>query len=172
MDPREDSHWKNKARATPTDQQKTFICERCDKAFSSKLIAAHQLWHLNQDEKAEKEAKLKKAKPKKPKIPYQCEYCDKSFHLKRELTIHTLIHTGEKLYRCEQCDYAAARAENLRRHKISKHKQSDDTSTTFIISSEIESVKKDDIQTILKLRKDGQVDGRSSIARAEFQGEL
>ena len=140
MDPREDSHYKNTARAPPTNRE-TFICPRCCKTYSGKLIAAHQLWHLNQDEKAEKDEKLKTPKVKKPKIPYQCEYCDKSFHLKRELTIHTLIHTGEKLYRCDQCDYAAARAENLRRHKISKHNYS--SPKTFIISSEIEPIKQE-----------------------------
>ena len=44
----------------------------------------------------------------------------------------------------------------------------------FVTSSEIESAKNDETQTILKLRKDGQLDGRFSIARycKEFQGEL
>ena len=157
MDPREDSHCKNTANAAPTNRE-TFICPRCCKSFSAKLIAAHQLWHLNQDEKAEKDEKLKKAKVKKAKIRYQCEYCDKSFDLKKFLTRHTLIHTGEKSYKCDQCDYAAGRIDHLQRHKKRKHKtlsqneissshqadqQSVDSSTTFIISSEIQPIKQE-----------------------------
>ena len=55
---------------------------------------------------------------------HECEYCDKKFHDVTSLKLHLRIHTGEKPYKCDQCDYACTTNGNLTKHKNNKHKKS------------------------------------------------
>ncbi|XP_077316666.1 zinc finger protein 217 [Lithobates pipiens] len=52
----------------------------------------------------------------------QCGYCRKSFRSNYYLNIHLRTHTGEKPYKCEFCDYAAAQKTSLRYHLERHHK--------------------------------------------------
>lgn len=57
---------------------------------------------------------------------HPCPDCDKTFKRSDNLLDHMNLHTGEKPYRCEECDIGFPYRSSLYNHNKSKH--SDDTS--------------------------------------------
>ncbi|XP_040315944.1 zinc finger protein 64 isoform X2 [Herpailurus yagouaroundi] len=48
--------------------------------------------------------------------PHKCEFCDKCFSRKDNLTMHMRCHTSVKPHKCHLCDYAAVDSSSLKKH--------------------------------------------------------
>ncbi|OQV17221.1 putative B-cell lymphoma/leukemia 11A [Hypsibius exemplaris] len=46
----------------------------------------------------------------------QCPHCHKEFRFHSNLVVHIRSHTGEKPFKCSQCNYACKQASKLKRH--------------------------------------------------------
>ena len=46
----------------------------------------------------------------------KCNQCEYASSVKRNFRSHLKIHSGDKSNKCNQCDYASSDANNLRRH--------------------------------------------------------
>ncbi len=84
------------------DEEKYFACDYCEERFSFLTTK-------------NKHMKMKHIKP------HICDICGKGFGFRNKLHDHRLIHTGEKPYQCDKCDYRASKKGNLDAHKIDKH---------------------------------------------------
>ncbi|WAR17456.1 ZN182-like protein [Mya arenaria] len=63
--------------------------------------------------------------PKKEKLGglyVMCTLCDKPMQSPSHLVRHMRIHTGEKPFKCEYCDYSSSRKDHLRRHYLNTSK--------------------------------------------------
>ena len=115
------------------DQNKSFICEDCNKSFTLK-------WNLK--------AHAKSCKGFGNKDMLSCEKCDGKFTSKRTLKVHSMKCFGLKTYsckdcsetfvvykhlhehrqkfhtcsKCDYCDVVITNSKNLKRHILTKHK--------------------------------------------------
>merc|ERR1719370_716588 len=54
---------------------------------------------------------------------YTCAYCGKILYSSQYLMKHEMTHTGEKPFKCPDCDYRCIQRSNLRIHMRGVHKK-------------------------------------------------
>ncbi|ELU18681.1 hypothetical protein CAPTEDRAFT_131096 [Capitella teleta] len=106
-----------------------FLCPWCQKSFSRFwLLKRHQSVHSGARPFACRSCPYA-AKTKsnlsahiKQRHPSLNTNCRKSFTARGHLRDHTLVHTGERPFRCPVCPHATTQKSNLKRHMTRQHR--------------------------------------------------
>lgn len=106
-------------------------CNECGKWLMNKrCLRTHMILHSNQEFKCDHCEYLTKKKVLLNRHvisqhtndkPFKCNMCDRTFKMKRALTIHLALHGASKTFKCTFCDRVYRSSTNCYMHRKSKH---------------------------------------------------
>ena len=88
-------------------------CPECGKSVTKQHLKRHREVIHQKKEKGENDQRGENS----------CKECGRSFGRAENLRRHLLVHSGEKPYKCTNCDYSGALAQTLRRHMARRHRE-------------------------------------------------
>lgn len=109
--------------------ERPYVCEECGKSFAtSGCLTQHRITHVKERDwqcsqcpkKFKNLAHLKKHIDIHNEDAHVCPDCGKQLNTKRNLRVHMLVHSDQKNYKCQFCDFEFKRAYNL---KVSRRTQ-------------------------------------------------
>ncbi|XP_050349482.1 uncharacterized protein LOC126772924 isoform X1 [Nymphalis io] len=118
------------------DKFKEYTCLICTKKFkNSNQLSKHRMTHKRDETRAqchicqrefsnERQLRNHVAAVHERLKPFKCCNCDYTAARKEELKLHLRSHTGDKPYACDQCSYCTGDHNALRRHKKQHSKES------------------------------------------------
>ncbi|XP_059353291.1 zinc finger protein 33A-like [Daphnia carinata] len=95
--------------------------ESCWTNFSDKMNGRKRMVHNHRQKNGD--------------LSFQCATCNKVFKSAYLLRRHQPVHSGQKPFKCNFCDYASSRLWNLNHHKALRHKE-DNQPTALPLSSQ------------------------------------
>ena len=85
-------------------KEKQFKCDKCQKIFTQAGAMRRHVTTVHQDQKL-----------------FVCNVCGKKFKENGHLTIHKMVHKGEKPLKCKYCPYKCLRIYSLNTHTVTQH---------------------------------------------------
>lgn len=93
-------------KKTHSPDKKPYVCELCGLSYKQPSSLGV---HVRTSHSGDKEKR------------YQCEFCQKGFHIAGSLLRHRRIHTDERPYACDQCEKSFRESSALKAHKRRQH---------------------------------------------------